>query len=333
LHGAPALTNTLAICPGKNVRNRPIAFINSQVFDDPPRSTRNAGRVPSAVAAFDPGETPRLSKLRRSMGTGAATFDRSITDLDLRLFEQIPSESTNSDRRSMLAYQLATRELADRYGYLEIGSHLGGSLQPHLLDPRCERIVSIDKRPAKQVDGRGLSYRYPDNSTQRMLDLLREVSANGLDKIACIDADVRELTPDAVVGPIHLSFIDGEHTDEAVLADFEFCLSVLADSGAIVFHDANVIYDGLTEAIRRLQEREVAFHAYNLPDALLVIEIGTFPLHEHPRVHDLLIDNHVGYLASLRANDHFRRWANLPLLRALRIARARLKRADVSETH
>jgi hypothetical protein len=265
------------------------------------------------------------------MEMGAATFDHSISDLDLGLFEKIPSESSATDKRSMLACQLATRELVTSYGYLEIGSHLGGSLQPHLLDPRCERIVSIDKRPPKQPDSRGLTYRYPNNSTERMLDLLREVSADQLNKVNCIDADVRELTSNAVAGPIHLCFVDGEHTDEAMLADFEFCLSALGESGAIVFHDANILYDGLTEAIRRLEQRKRPFHAYNLPDALFVIEVGSFPLHRNEHVHERLIDNYVGYLASLRANDHFRRWANLPLLRAVRIARARLKRTDVTE--
>ena len=267
------------------------------------------------------------------MGMGAATFDGRIAQLDLQLFERIPSESTDSDKRSMLAYQLATREIAGDYGYLEIGSHLGGSLQPHLLDPKCRRIVSIDKRPDKQPDSRGLSYRYPGNSTERMLNLLRDVDAEQLGKVSCIDADTRELAPDAVTDPVHLCFIDGEHTDEAVLADFEFCLSAIEEHGAIVFHDANILYDALTEAVGRLLERGRSFHAYNLPDALFVIEVGEFPLHTSPPIHERLVDNYVGYLASLRANDHFRRWANTPLLRALRIARARLKRADVSETH
>jgi len=164
-----------------------------------------------------------------------------------------------------------------------------------------------------------------------MLDLLRGVSANQLDKVNCIDADARELTPNAVVGPIHLCFIDGEHTDEAMLADFEFCLSALGESGAIVFHDANILCNGLTEAISRLEQRKRPFHAYNLPHALFVVEVGSFPLHRNAHVHERLIDNYVGYLAALRANEHFRRWANLPLLRAVRIARARLKRNDAIE--
>ena len=37
--------------------------------------------------------------------------------------------------------------MGDRFAYLEIGSHLGGSLQVLIQDERCERIVSIDSRP------------------------------------------------------------------------------------------------------------------------------------------------------------------------------------------
>ena len=41
------------------------------------------------------------------------------------------------------------------FRYLEIGSHLGGSLQALVADPRCMEIVSIDTRPDSQPDDRG----------------------------------------------------------------------------------------------------------------------------------------------------------------------------------
>jgi hypothetical protein len=72
------------------------------------------------------------------------------------------------------------------------------------------------------------------------------------------------------------------------------------------------------------------FHAYNLPDCLLVVELDGFALHEDPAIAAWLLDNHQGYLASLRLNDHFRRIANQPLLRAARNLRARLKGQDLS---
>jgi hypothetical protein len=99
-------------------------------------------------------------------------FEEKLNRLDLALFEKISSQTTEDDKRSLLAIQNATREIYPNYNYLEIGSHLGGSIQPHLVDEKCAKIYSIDKRPLVQPDERGVNYGYPENSTQRMLDLL-----------------------------------------------------------------------------------------------------------------------------------------------------------------
>src|SRR5215204_6622213 len=106
-----------------------------------------------------------------------SSFEQAITGLDLNLFEKIKSQSTEHDKQSFLAIQLAVRNLRPQYKYLEIGSYLGGSIQPHLLDDRCERIYSIDKRPLQQPDARGFDYTYLNNSTERMLEQLRDVAA------------------------------------------------------------------------------------------------------------------------------------------------------------
>src|SRR4051794_16482548 len=98
-----------------------------------------------------------------------ASFEGRLERLDLSLFEAIPSESYPGDRRSWLALQHAVRRAPAGYTYLEIGSHLGGSLQQHLVDPRCRRIFSIDKRPLVQPDDRGVVWHYDGNSTARML--------------------------------------------------------------------------------------------------------------------------------------------------------------------
>jgi predicted O-methyltransferase YrrM len=174
------------------------------------------------------------------------TFDQALEELDLSLFEKITSQSTEADKRSLLAVQSAVRDLAPDYKYLEIGSYLGGSIQPHLLDPECKRIYSVDKRPSSQPDERGIKYVYENNSTARMLEMLRDVSAD-LDKIVTIDGDSRTLDPLKIPDKIQLCFIDGEHTDAAVLSDFTFCLNVLDTSGAIVFHDAQITYNGIAE--------------------------------------------------------------------------------------
>jgi hypothetical protein len=235
-------------------------------------------------------------------------FEEAIAQQDLALFEQIPSQSTDDDKVSLLACQLATRELRPNYNYLEIGSHIGGSIQPHLLDDRCARIFSIDKRPLRQPDERGVDYFYPDNSTARMLENLSKLGPT--DKIVTIDRGTDEIDPSEVDLPIDLCFIDGEHTDNAVLRDFKFCVKVLAESGAILFHDASITYNGIDWCLKYLDEQGIAYRAFSLPSIVFVVEVGDFPLHRNARILDMLTNNYKSYIFSLQFNDSYRRFAN-----------------------
>ena len=235
-------------------------------------------------------------------------FENAIKELDLRLFEKIPSQSTDHDKRSLLAVQAAVRELAGDYNYLEIGSYLGGSIQPHLLDPKCRAIYSIDKRPASQPDERGVEYVYQNNSTARMMETLRKVSDDS-GKIVTIDGDASTIDPSRIAEKIQLCFIDGEHTDAAVASDFEFCRKVLDDHGAIVFHDAQITYNGIADCLRRLENDGVTFRAFVLPHVVFVVEVGDFPIHKNAAVAEMLSDNHHSFLFALKDNDHYRRFA------------------------
>jgi len=234
-------------------------------------------------------------------------FENAINSLELSLFKAIESQSTDDDKRSLLACQLATRLLRRPYTYLEIGSYLGGSIQPHLLDSACERIFSIDKRPESQPDERGLAYTYRNNSTARMLENLSAVAPT--EKIRTIDGSTSEIDPSVIDRPVDVCFIDGEHTDEAVVADFNFCRKVLADSGAIIFHDATITYNGIDRCIKLLNESGVSYRAYSLPSIVFVIEINSFPLHQNPAVLDLLTNNYKSYIFSLQETDYYRRFA------------------------
>ena len=257
-------------------------------------------------------------------------FETAIEELDLTLFEKITSQSTDHDKRSLLALQLAVRELVPGYNYLEIGSYLGGSIQPHLLDPKCRRIYSIDKRPASQADARGFDWEYRNNSTGRMMKMLSDVSAD-TSKISTLDGDTRTIKNSAVDDKIQLCFIDGEHTDEAVAADFRFCLDTLDANGAIVFHDSQVIYNGIAAALQYLEENNIGFRAYVLPHSVFVVEIGEFPLHRNRKVAERLIDNHHSYLFSLQENDHFRKFATRFPFGFLRKWMFKLRRGNISE--
>jgi Methyltransferase domain len=238
------------------------------------------------------------------------SFEQLIGNLDLKLFEKISSQSNDHDKQSLLSCQLATRELETKYNYLEIGSYLGGSIQPHLLDEKCARIYSIDKRPLIQPDERGVDYTYLNNSTARMIENLKMVAPGQVEKVVTIDGDTREIKPSEITDKITLCYIDGEHTDEAVLSDFKFCCEVLAEKGAILFDDANIIYNGIADCLEYLKEKSVNFRAYNLPDKVFAVEIGDFPLHQNKAILERLTNNYQGYLYSLQSNDFYRQFVN-----------------------
>lgn len=247
-----------------------------------------------------------------------SNFEQAIGTLDLGLFQKIASQSTDDDKQSLLACQLAVREIRPNYNYLEIGSYLGGSIQPHLLDERCVKIYSIDKRPEIQPDARGVEYTYLNNSTARMMENLKAVSPAAAEKITTIDGNTREIDASKIEEEIDLCFIDGEHTDAAVTADFNFCLNVLAENGAIVFHDATVTYNGIASCLELLKEEGVKFRAYSLPSVVFVIEIGDFPIHRNAAIMARLTNNYNSYIYSLQYNDYYRQFANKPPFRFYR---------------
>lgn len=255
---------------------------------------------------------------------GGTGFEARIDALDLTLFDAIESQTGIDDRRSLLAVQRAVRRLSggSGYRYLEIGSHLGGSIAPHLLDPRCTSITSIDKRPLAQPDERGVSFAYEGNSTSRMLDLLAGVGPT--DKISTIDGSAPEIEVATLGDPVQLCFIDGEHTDRAVVADFELCLAALDDAGgAIVFHDAAITYRGISTCLEMVADRAPV--AYVLPEMVFVVELGGFAVHDDAAVADALLHNHRAYLFALQFNDQYREFANRPAFRAARSAAARVR--------
>jgi hypothetical protein len=199
------------------------------------------------------------------------TFGERIEGLDITLFSQILSQTTDADRRSLLAVQICIRECVNSYVYLEIGSHLGGSIQPHLLDSKCEKIFSIDKRPSIQPDERGPAYGYPGNSTKRMLSLLTAIDSEKVVKIECIDGDTKSISPLRISVAPDLCFIDGEHTPEAVMTDFDFCRRVCAENATILFHDRRIVFRGLRSVISKLDREGCSFSAHAMSDEVYVI--------------------------------------------------------------
>ena len=164
-----------------------------------------------------------------------------------------------------------------------------------------------------------------------MLEHLREVAPDKIDKITTIDGDSRSLQPSVVPEKVDLCFIDGEHTDAAVLSDFKFCLEVLKPDGCIAFHDAQITYNGLADCVAYLERQGIEFRAYTLPSIVFVIEIGDFPMHREPCIFDRLVNSHESYLYSLQDNDHYRQFANKYPFRTVRNFISRVLGGNVSQ--
>ncbi|MEM9822423.1 MAG: methyltransferase domain-containing protein [Bacteroidota bacterium] len=204
-----------------------------------------------------------------------APFSQRIDRLDVGLFEKIDTQTSHKERRSLLALQRCIRKQFSSYIYLEIGSHLGGSIQPYFVDEQCQLIYSIDKRPLAQPDERGGLYEYHNNSTQRMLDLLEENYPSGsLKKLVTFDTGTDEVDPQVIEPRPNICFIDGEHTNQAVYQDFKFCQQVATSDAVLVFHDANFVFKGLQRIEAELAQNGTAYRAYVLGGSVYVILLG-----------------------------------------------------------
>ena len=194
--------------------------------------------------------------------------------LDTSVFS-VETQTTPQDRQSLLSIQAAVRNARDHYVYLEVGSHLGGTLVPHLQDPRCKKVISVDARPPSQLDERGVIFDYVGNSTQRMVETLKgQLPEAALLKLNTIDADISDVTTKQISSKIDLALIDAEHTNVAVFRDFIAVQKFLQSASVVVFHDAHLIYDGLQNIECHLRDKGLDFDAFFLPSCVFVILLG-----------------------------------------------------------
>lgn len=233
-----------------------------------------------------------------------------IDGLDVTLFRTVETQSAEDDLRSFLAIQSACRQWKGApFSVLEIGSFKGGSLQALVADPACEGIVSIDPRPSSVADERGSLWDYSLVSAQDMLALLSGVPGANTSKVKTITSGTDSLSAADVGSRPDYCFIDGAHTDDAVLRDAHFCLEAAAPDCAIAFHDADIVYRALQTLVGELKAQGRRFRAYNLASVIFVIELGECRLSEQEPLRSWRDQNYEGYLDSLGRNDHFRQTA------------------------
>ena len=188
----------------------------------------------------------------------------------------IKSQSLDGDRKSLLDIQNIVRNNVDKYVYLEVGSHLGGTLVPHLLDPSCSSVISVDPRPSSQPDERGQIFEYDGNSTNRMVDgLSKVIPRSGMLKLKTFDLDVSDLSSEALGVKANFIFIDAEHTNQACFRDFLAVLNHSVCDCIVAFHDADLIYDALLNIETLMKHEDRKFSAFYLKDTIYVIGFGT----------------------------------------------------------
>ena len=220
------------------------------------------------------------------------------------LFSHIESQTTSEDRVSLLAIQEAVRT-SGPYTYLEIGSHLGGTIQTHIADPLCRRIWSIDKRPLEQPDERGRTYRYEENSTQRMINGLSTIPGADLEKLRTFDLDASEVPAGEIELTPTYCLVDAEHTDRAIQSDFAFCSAASGGKPVFLSHDSYIVYRGLKTIIDGLSHSGNWFRVLFLPSHFFLIDtVGV--ISDHPVVRARSLEGWRGYLEGMMINHWYK---------------------------
>jgi hypothetical protein len=140
-----------------------------------------------------------------------------------------------------------------------------------------------------------------------MLDNLRRIAPDQLDKIICFDGDFTEVPASQIPESPNYCFIDGEHTYSAVLSDFECCLNVCAPDAAICFHDDRVIYPAIGEILTSLHRRGIPFTARKLSGETFGIFLSGCAAKDDPFIRDSSKDPRA-WLRRLRIKDRIPPW-------------------------
>jgi hypothetical protein len=123
-------------------------------------------------------------------------------------------------------------------------------------------------------DERGEKQKYFNNSTGRMMRLLSEVAPDQLHKIVTIDSGVGDIDTGSIMPKPDICFIDGEHTNAAAVADFDFCRKVLSENGVILFHDSDIVYKGIQKILSELRHVNLKHVPTKLSGSVLMIVFG-----------------------------------------------------------
>jgi hypothetical protein len=115
-----------------------------------------------------------------------------------------------------------------------------------------------------------------------MLTMLGGMGYGDLTKIECFELDASEVDPDKIKPRPEVIFIDGEHTNSAVISDFQFCRKVVSEHGTILFHDFKVIYPAILDICSLLDKKRHSYVALRLEGLIFAIFFDSDLVHADP---------------------------------------------------
>lgn len=215
---------------------------------------------------------------------GADSEDEMLEETKKLLKKSFPinSQTSESDKLFLLNTIGFIKHRAQQFKYIEIGSFMGGSLTPFLMEDCCDLVVSIDDRGRQQPDERGAKFDYGGISHTTMIDGLVSI---GLDtsKLETYDGSIETFPGRAE--KFDIAFIDGEHTDIACVRDFLWVLRVMKWDSIVVFHDSTIVHKGLAIVREIMHERGGEFEILKHEGSeMSAVFLGEFACVDHGSV-------------------------------------------------
>ncbi len=159
------------------------------------------------------------------------------------LIEYFPINSQTSDQDKLILLKVINfiKKNKKNFNYIEIGSFLGGSLTPFLIEKKCKFIASIDKRNQKQDDERSEEWSYENISEKDMINGFKKYNLD-TSKLKTFNGDIDDYKTKK---KFDISFIDGIHTDVNTFSDFLNVLKIMKKDCIILFHDSSIIFKSI----------------------------------------------------------------------------------------
>ena len=160
----------------------------------------------------------------------------------IKRYFPISSQTSDTDKLILLKIIIFLKRIKKKFNYLEIGSFLGGSLTPFLMETSCKSIVSVDKRNQKQDDERNEEWSYKNIYEKDMINGLKKHGLN-TSKLKTFNGDIKNFKTNK---KFDLSFIDGIHTDTNTFSDFLNVLNLSTRDSIVLFHDSSIIFKSIS---------------------------------------------------------------------------------------